>query len=154
MVSNTSKSEKKNTILVRTKYGDFSFSQTSWKALRPYYPDIVSAIIEVVIENEINVSIVSKNNKDGFVAPDAYWKKHLRSRRYYKLEHTRFFTSKLKEKEKFVKSISIFNNNAKVNWLEDDNYHILGDYLYGICFYLIENLIAIKNSTQKTLSLN
>jgi len=144
--SNSEKASKKNTVLVRTKYGDFSFSQTSWKALRPYYPDIVSAIVEVVLENDINLTIVSKKNRVGFIAPGDFWQKHIQNKRYYKLDHTRFFISKLKEKEKFVQSITIFNKNAKVNWLEDENYPTLGEYLYSFCFYIIKDLIMIKKS--------
>lgn len=139
-----------NPVLVRTKYGDYYLPQTSWVALRPFYPEIISAIIEVVLENDINLSIVTKKDKTGFVAPGAFWQKHIRNKRYYKLKHARFFISKLKEKEKFIKSISVFNKNAKVNWLEDDNYPILGGYLYSFCFYILDDLIKIKKNQKKT----
>ena len=132
-------------ITVRTKYGDYrNVPQTSWKDLRPYWPEIVSAIIEVVLENDLNLTVVKKGNRSGFIAPGDYWKKYLERPKRYSLSGARFFIKKLKEKEKFSKAISKFNSNKVVDWLTNENIPILGGYLYSFCFYLLDYLRGVK----------
>jgi len=134
-------------ITVRTKYRDYlNVPQTSWKELRPYWPEIVSAIIEVILENDFNLTVVKKGNRSGFIAPGHFWKKFQENPQRYRLTAARDFIKKLKEKEKFTYAIKKFNANKGVDWLTAENIPTLGGYVYSFCFYLLDYLNGIKSS--------
>jgi len=46
----------KKIITVTTKYGIFrNVPNTNWKALEPVWPDIISSIIESILENDFTI---------------------------------------------------------------------------------------------------
>jgi len=48
--------------------------ETTWEALKPFWPPIVKAIIEVFLEGDFKPYDVRKDRKDGFYAGEWYWK--------------------------------------------------------------------------------
>lgn len=47
--------------------------ETSWEALKPYWPSIVKGVIEVFLEGSFKPYSVRKDRKDGFYAGEWYW---------------------------------------------------------------------------------
>lgn len=75
--------------------------ETTWEALKPYWPPIVKAIIEVFLEGNFEPYGVRKDRKNGFYAGEWYWDQSLIHPKEYPLKEARRFIEKLLEKEVF-----------------------------------------------------
>lgn len=132
-------------IKIVTKYGGFNdVPNTTWSELEPYWPDMIASIIEVLHENEFNISEVRKDNPTGFVASTPYWKLHAAKPKRYPLNEVKRFISCLKQKPRFVQAITSFNLGHNTNWLSEEKNSTLGGFLCSLCAPILEYLRGLK----------
>ena len=116
--------------------------ETTWEALKPFWPPIVKAIIEVFLEGDFKPYDVRKDRKDGFYAGEWYWNRSSIDSEEYPLKEAKKFIEMLLEKKCFVESIKEFNKPRQVNWTE--NIKQLRQFIYKTCFPLEEFLRSLK----------
>lgn len=139
------------TIKVQTKYGLIEgIPNTKWSDLKPYWPDIIASIIEVVLENDFEISDVRKTNPNGFIASNFYWRAHRKNPDKYPLIGAKKFISAIKNKKRFIKAINEFNKKKRTNWLLEENISTLRRFLRSQCLPLLKLLNKLK--TKKLLS--
>jgi hypothetical protein len=110
--------------------------ETSWEALRPFWPSIARSVIEVFLEGNFKPYGVRKNRKDGFYAGKWYWdRSRIDSEEYSLKEAKRFFVMLLK-KDCFLESIRGFNKSREVDWTSKENAGKLRHFVYTICYTL------------------
>lgn len=133
------------TIKVLTEYGVFSnVPDTDWLELKPYWPDIIASIIEVLHENDFNISEVRQDNPTGFIASTPYWKVHKKKSKKYPLREVERFIFCLKQKRRFVQAITSFNRGHDTNWLLEEKISTLGGFLCSLCSPILEYLRELK----------
>ena len=134
------------TIMVETKYGVFKdIPNTTWIDLEPYWSDIVASIIEVVLENDFDISDVRKTNPNGFIASNFYWRANEKNPVEYPLNGAKRFLSALKNKKRFIEALEKFNQRRNTNWLLEENIHIFRRFIRSQCLPLINYLKKLKN---------
>lgn len=118
--------------------------ETTWEALKPYWPPIVKALIEVFLEGDFEPYGVRKDRKNGFYAGEWYWSQSLTHPEKYLLREARRFIEKLLEKKCFVEAVREFNGSRQVDWILERDRKQLRRFVYEICFALEGFLKSLK----------
>jgi len=134
-------------INVSTKFGIVkNVPLPNWTEIIPYWPRISKAFFEVLIENDFNAYTATIKRPTGFVADLKYWEISEKGPKKLHLKEASVFIRKIKEKTDFVEAIKEFNAKGKVDWLRDDNIHLLGGYIYSFYYTLKPVLRTTKKS--------
>ena len=134
-------------IEIRIRDGNLFVSnvpETSWEALKPFWPSLARAVIEVFLEGDFKPYGVRKHKKDGFYAAEWYWNQSSFDPDEYPLKEAERFLSMLLEKRDFVESVRSFNKSRKVDWTSKENIKQLRHFVYKICFPLEDFLKLLK----------
>ena len=89
--------------------------ETTWEALKPFWPPLVRAILEVFLEGNFKPYSVRKNRKDGFYAADWYWDRSPIDPKNYPLKEAKRFIRMLRKNENFINAIKEFNKAYHFN---------------------------------------
>ncbi|MEM3161236.1 MAG: hypothetical protein QXJ74_10690 [Nitrososphaera sp.] len=136
---------KTRSIVVDTTYGRITnVPAIEWQAILPYWELIVKSIAEVVTENKFLPYPASYSRPGGIVASAQYWESYKRFNDVSIVYEAKRFIDLLKTKKDFYNSIRFFNRGSKVDWLNDDNIHLLGGRLYGFYYTLKPIFIEVK----------
>lgn len=122
---------------------------TNWEALKPFWPSIVKAIIEVFLKGNFNPYHVTKERKNGFIASNWYWNQSVENFKNYPLKEAKRFIFMLRENDDFVETIKEFNKFKNVDWTLKKNFKQLGQFLYKNCYNLEELLALLKDKYHK-----
>jgi len=118
--------------------------ETSWEALRPFWPSIARSVIEVFLEGNFKPYGVRKHKKDGFYAGEWYWDRSEIDPEKYPLAEARRFLRALLKKECFLRSMREFNKPRKVDWTSKKNVKQLRYFVYTSCHTLEKFLGSLK----------
>jgi hypothetical protein len=106
---------------------------TTWKELRPFWPQIAKAVLEVFIEGHFQPYEVSRTRPDGSFASSYYWAESLHRPSVYPLKEAKRFVRALKEKDAFVKALNDFNRRARSKWATSHDQRQLRHFVHSIC---------------------
>jgi len=140
------------TISVATKFGKIEkVPLTKWRELTPYWPKITKAFFEVLMENDFSPYTATIERPEGFVADRHYWERSMKNPEETPLGEAKRFVSKLIGHPDFAEAIKAFNASKKVNWLKEENVHILGGYVYSFYYTLKPVLKIVEKNSKKVL---
>ena len=126
--------------------------ETSWLALRPFWPRIGNGIVKVFFEGNFRPYPVTKARPDGFFASEWYWKQASVSPSKYPLTEARKFIEMLGIRQDFLDAIREFNGQSSSRWSvawKDKGFRV---FLYSICYPLIDFLAKNRRSNRQERS--
>ena len=139
-------------IIINTKYGEFrNVPDTDWNALKPFWPDIISSIIETILENPFTIQDFRVKKGRGFIAAEYYWKKYGFKSKQNPLSEAIAFINVLKTKPQFVTAIKQFNSSKGNDWLKEENIFTLARFIRSICLPILPLLRSIQKTRIKKL---